>query len=271
VDSHTGYADRRLSIVAILARGHLPTFAGGASSEAAITSTWWWGRVARWDVAAYIAGLAKDGVLKGVLEDVRTETIVEVARWDLDLAEHLAASWPGEPADLPALLKAWRLVPMPLITSYHRGMNSAQPPEQLLGPWDQRAMEGWHENYCVTGCALAAEPERLGRVIWAAQARVLLPWIEERRSALHARLTETLGADRLDRVLQERLLPPVKPDALIEIGVLDKVVRMVIGPANIPLRDASRRLREARNSLAHLRPLSLGKQASLVVACQFLC
>jgi hypothetical protein len=45
---------------------------------------------------------------------------------------------------------------------------------------------------------------------------------------------------------------------------------MVIGSGNPELRDAARRLREARNSLAHLRPLRLAEQESLVAACAFL-
>ena len=52
---------QRLSIVAILARGQLPAFRGGASSDIAMTSIWWWARIARWDVAAHIADLAERG------------------------------------------------------------------------------------------------------------------------------------------------------------------------------------------------------------------
>lgn len=270
VESHAGDPVRRLSIVAILTRGQLPSFAGGASSDVAIASSWWWGRVARWDVAAHVAGLTKRGDLNGVLEDVRTESIVEVARWDLDLAEQLTAAWSGEPADLPSLLKAWRIVSAPMITSYHLATDSPRPPDPQLESWDQRSIESWHQHHCVAGCALAAEPEKLSRIVWAAQARVLLPWIEERRSALHVRLIQALGPHRLESVLRERLQPPAKADSLIEIGLLDKVVRMVIGSSDIELRDASRRLREARNSLAHMRPLKLGEQASLLAACQSL-
>jgi hypothetical protein len=59
MESHAlGGQAQRLSIMAILARGQLPAFRGGASSDIAMTSIWWWARIARWDVAAYIAGLA---------------------------------------------------------------------------------------------------------------------------------------------------------------------------------------------------------------------
>ncbi len=62
----------------------------------------------------------------------------------------------------------------------------------------------------------------------------------------------------------------MKADTLVEIGVLDKVVQMVIGSGNPELRDASRRLREARNSMAHMQPLNLAEQESLVAACVYL-
>ena len=262
---------QRLSIVAILARDELPSFRGGASSDMAMTSIWWWARIARWDVAAHIADVAELAHHQGVLEDVRAESIVEVARWDLDLAEQLTVSWAGEPSQLPALLKDWQTVPAPAINGgRYVGTDGLRPPGPVLAPWDQRAVEGWHDHLSVAACSLAAEPAKLGRLVWAAQARVLLPWIEERRAALHSQLTEILGARRLASVLREFFDPPVKADGLVEIGVLDTVVRRTLGSRNAALRDASRRLREARNCLAHMRPLSLGDQKSLIAACQCL-
>jgi hypothetical protein len=87
------------------------------------------------------------------------------------------------------------------------------------------------------------------------------------QSALLVRVSQTLGAGRLAAVLRDGFNPPVKADALVEIGVLDKLVQMVIGSGNPDLRDASRRLRKARNCLSHLEPLSLAEQESLVAAC----
>lgn len=272
LESHatTNHA-QRLSVVAILARSQLPGFRGGASSDIAMTSIWWWARVARWDVAAHIADLAERAPVEGVLADIRTESIVEVARWDLDLAEHLVMGWAGEPRDLPSLLKDWRNVSTPTVNaSRHVGAEGIQPPDQLLPSWDQRVIEGWHDQLSVTTCSLVAEPEKLNRLIWAAQARVLLPWIEERRAALHIQVIEILGTQRLGIILHEWFDPPVNGDGLVEIGVLDRVIRRALGSRNTEVRDASRWLREARNRLAHMRPLSLGEQESLLAACQFL-
>jgi hypothetical protein len=272
LESHaaTNYT-QRLSVVAIVARGQLPGFRGGANSDIAMTSIWWWARIARWDVAAHIADLPERVPLQGVLADVRTESIVEVARWDLDLAERLVMTWEGEPRNLPSLLKDWRSVSAPSMNgSRHIGTDDLRPPNSVLPSWDQRVVEGWHNELSVTTCSLVAEPEKLGRLVWAAQARVLLPWIEERRATLQARVTELLGAQRLASMLYQWFDPPVKAEGLVEIGVLDRLIRRAFGSRNPEVRDASRWLREARNCLAHMRPLSLGEQQSLLVACQAL-
>ena len=259
---------QRLSIVAILTRDELPGFRGGASSDVAMTSIWWWARMARWDVAAHIADLAERPHLQGVLDDVRAESIVEVARWDLDLAEHLAVAWAGEPNQLPSLLKDWRIVPAPAVNgSRYVGTGGLQPPEMVLASWDERAVEAWHDQLSVAACSLAAEPEKLSLLVWAAQARVLLPWIEEHRSALQTRVAEMLGSRRMTAILSGWFDPPIKADGLVEIGALDRVVQKALGSRDAEWRDASRRLRDARNCLAHMQPLSLGEQQSLLAAC----
>jgi hypothetical protein len=235
-----------------------------------MTSIWWWARIARWDVAAHIADLTEPGFLRGVLADVRAESVVEIARWDLDLAEHLMTTWDGEPSRLPSLLKDWRCGSAPVISGGRSGLDGLQPPSLALPAWDQGIVEGWHDRVSVATYSLADEPEKLSRLVWAAQARVLLPWIEERRSTLHVRVTEILGAPRLCTILREWFDPPVDADGLVEIGALDTVIRKALDSRHSDVRDASRRLREARNHLAHMRPLSLGDQESLQAACQIL-
>jgi hypothetical protein len=264
--------------VAIITRGQLPAFAGGATSDIALTSTWWWGRIARWDVASHIASLTGQPRLAGVLDDVRTESIVEIARWDLDLAELLADQWTGDPDELGVLLGERCRVPAdgnPLkIAARTRGFVTSlaglRPPDPLLGMWDNRLVDGWHEQVNVSAYTLSETPEKLARVIWAAQARVFLPWIEERRTALYERVVTTLGGQRFAEILRNRFDAPVVSDASMEIGTLDRVVRIAIGSSEPELCDVSRQLRKARNSLAHMRPLSLPDQESLVAACKCL-
>jgi len=217
LESHAAGTARRLSVVAVVSMGQLPAFAGGASSDIALTSIWWWARMARWDVAAYIADLAGQPRLGGVLEDVRTESIVELARWDLDLAERLAAAWSGELGALSSLLRECGPAANGQFGHAGRGGAAARtwngstpaaaglrPPALDLELWDQRTVDGWHDRQSVTACSLVASPDKLSRVIWAAQARVLLPWIEERRSALLDQVSKELGAGRLMAVLSDR-------------------------------------------------------------------
>jgi hypothetical protein len=286
LESHAGGYGRRLSIVAVVTREELPEFPGGTPSDIGLTSVWWWGRVARWDVAAHIAGLGgfRGANAAGVLADVRAESIVEVARWDLDLAERLADLWAGDPAELRVLLGAGcgERAPgdqdgqgsaggLPLKAMAIRGTwDDLRPPDALLGSWDSRQLDRWHEQPSGSGHSLAATPGSLERAVWAAQARVLLPWVEERRSALLYRVKEVLGNRRFADVLQHSFEPPVQPDGSVEIGTLDRLVRITIGSADPELRDVARHLRQARNLLAHMTPLTLAQQEALVSACKTL-
>jgi hypothetical protein len=276
LESHASGYGQRLSIVAVMTRGELPAFPGGTTSDLTLTSIWWWGRIARWDVAAHIAGLgaARGAGQAGVLAAVRAESIVEVARWDLDLAERLTGQWTGDPAELPAVLgeqcreraNGSRGGLPPAAAGTRGAWDNLRPPDALLGPWDRRQLDRWHEQPSGSGRWLATTDGGLSRVVWAAQARVLLPWVEERRSALLYRAKEALGQRRFADVLHHSFQPPVTPDGSVEIGVLDRLVRMTIGSADPELCEAARHLRQARNLLAHMTPLTLAHQESLVSA-----
>jgi hypothetical protein len=280
LESHANGYGQRLSIVAIMTRDELPTFPGGTSSDMTLTSIWWWGRIARWDVAAYIAALGafRGAGRAGVLASVRADSIVEVARWDLDLAERLADLWTGDPADLPVLLgeecRDHALDGRSGLRSKSTGSRGAgddlRPPDPLLGPWDSRQLDRWHEQPSGSGRSLATSAGGMSRAVWAAQARVLLPWVEERRSVLLYRVKESLGTRRFTEVLRNSFQPPVTPDGSVEIGALDRLVRMTIGSSDPELSEASRHLRQARNLLAHMTPLTLAHQESLVSACKTL-
>jgi hypothetical protein len=275
--SHAYGTAGRLSIIAIAGRGELPLFPTGTSSDAALTTIWWWGRVARWDVAAHIAGRIQAA---GVLGDIRTESIVEVARWDLDLAERLAAAWSGDPADLPPLLSRHgtgsRASPSGASPSPSPGRclpaqpAGLRPPGEVLAWWDEYLVDSWHDIVSASPRGRTADGSTLDRMLWAAQARVLLPWIEERRSVLLGRVIREMGRVRLEQVLRSKFSPPVTLDSALEIGVLDRVVQMSIGGTGPQLSDISRRLHKARNALAHMRSLSLAEQEGLTAACAFL-
>ena len=113
----------------------------------------------------------------------------------------------------------------------------------------------------------------MNRLLWVGQARVLLPWIEVKRDRIESRVRHRLGADRFQQVLKafaREDFDAGQPDAVAEIGLLDAIIAARIGASDPKLRDASRSLRDARNKLAHLRPLRPGRLEELVRTCAFL-
>jgi hypothetical protein len=259
----------RLSLVSIVNQRDLPSFTGGADTDVAMATIWWWGRIARWDSAAHIvASYSVDGG-RDVIEEARIETVVDVARWDLDLAEQLASAWNGEPADLPGHLKAASMCNAADVTRIG-DLDAGRPPAKLAEAWNQRLVDRWHGSTSFGAGYLADDIEKLNRIIWGAQARVLLPWIEERRTQLVCRAVEVLGRKRFHEVLERHLALTFSSASALEIGVLDKAIRIGIGRTHPDITEASRRLRASRNALAHLEPLSLSEQSGVVAACRSL-
>jgi hypothetical protein len=270
-ESRTRAPGDRLTLVSIVTRDQLPSFAGGATSEASLVSVWWWNRVSRWDVGAHLADVGRRlADSHRVLDDVRTETIIEVARWDLDMADALNTRWSGEPSDLARTLcqlRSDRLAPRPQPPNRACG---TIPADEVLESWDRCEIDGWHDEHAASALHDATSPERLLRLAWAAQARVLLPWIEQRRRAVEDRVVARLGEERFARALEQLFDPPLTTLAAIEIGQLKYLVEARIGNTDSTLRTVVRRMSGARNALAHLRPLRLAELIELVAACESL-
>jgi hypothetical protein len=258
----------RLTVAVVVEHLDLPTFTGGTVDEAGFASLWWWGRIARWDVAAHIVGASTAQNHFDILGETRLETIVEVARWDLDLAELLAQEWSGEPGELTGHLSRMPVEP-PLPYDVATG-EEPRPPAPLIDAWDNRLLDYWHGAPCVQAGLLVTDKPSLDRVIWSAQARVLLPWVEQQRARLQQTALKVLGRCRFDEVLVRHLGVEPSSDSVLEIGALDKAIRIGIGKAHPEVTEASRRLRACRNALAHLRPLSLAEQTAAVAACRTL-
>lgn len=260
-DSHNLAADSRLSLVVICGRGDLPAFRGGESSEVSLAALWWWNRIARWDTAAHICHLDGPRIADRLLADIRAETIVEVARWDLALAEQLAQDWSGDPTDLPEHL-AESDRPGEQIGETREGCG-LRPAEGLLDLWDAGQIDGWHDTY-----SPAPSPQRIRRRVWAAQARIVLPWIEQRREVLQKRTIDKMTRKRFNESLQTLFTPPLNDAGLVEIGHLHRIIDARLGHTEPALRSTARRLRDARNKSAHLQPLSLGELTELITACR---
>ncbi|WP_043650173.1 hypothetical protein [Nocardia thailandica] len=252
---------QRLTVVTIGSRHDLPTLAGGQPDSPHFAPVWFWGRLSRWDTAAHVAAVGPTE--SGVLTDVRIETIVEVAAWDVDVAEELAQRWSGDPDELFDELRASATAAKPAAVAASGTFRV--PPVVVRRDWDDRRAEFWHERIH-PGAYVADDADTLRSTVWAAQARILLPWIEQRRNRLHALVRAALGGDYPRAV--DLHLPGHGAAGPIEIGPLDRLIRHY--PRLARFRDCSAALRDARNTLAHLSPMSLDQQNALVRWCGLL-
>lgn len=263
-ESRSAAVADRCSVVVLTDRKGLPIFAGGDRAEVSLANVWYWNRIARWDVAAHLALLGNHGG-QGVVFEVRVETIVEVARWDLELASRLANRWDGDPTTLPAMLGelpgAARAAPRDRVRS------ATAPPDQLLADWDDGCVESWHGATAWAPRLGLHDEESVSRLVWHAQARVLLPWIETHRVLLQATLEERLGPQRLTDAASHFATETRKPDDVMEIGLLRLVTRARVGNGDDGLGKAAHQLWVARNALAHLTPMRADAIDELVRLC----
>ena len=263
-ETHALSPEDRLTIATIGGHEHLPNFAGGENSDASMTAVWWWNRIARWDVAAHISHLETLTNEMRVLADIRSETIVEVARWDLHLAERLARSWSGDPEELADFLGG---ATEPVVADNTEECGQ-RPQAAILDAWDRGAIDGWHDAHAVSARTGSAGPHRVDRLVWAAQARMILPWIEENRQLVQQRTVDRMTRKRFQAAMTDLFQPPLTNTDLVEIGPLRRIIDIRLGNSDPKLRSAARRLYNARNDLAHLRPLKYGELRELVAACR---
>ncbi len=259
-ETHSAPTDARLSLVVIGGRQHLPSFRGGEDSDVSLATLWWWNRIARWDTAAHISHIDGPRLEDRILADIRAETIVEVARWDLTMAEHLAQEWSGDPEELSEHLSGITTAEQ---TFEHAERCGSRPNDMLLDPWDAGHIDGWHDRF-----APAPSAQRIDRLVWAAQARIILPWIEQRREKLQERTIRKLTPERFNEALRQLITTPLTDEGLVEIGQLHLIINARLGRHEPAMRSTARRLRDARNKLAHLDPLDLAELCELVNSCR---
>ncbi|WBB78032.1 hypothetical protein O7606_17455 [Micromonospora sp. WMMD882] len=252
-------ARRRPRLLLVCTRDALPRL-GADHSDVTFEALWWWGRLSRWDVAARIQPAVEARSEPGVLRDVRLETLIEVCRWDIRLAAHLADRWDGDPGLLPALVDEAAapatVRPPPARSARHCGR---RPTADLIEHWDDGTVDRWHDE-CVPVVRSAVDRAKAVRhAVWVAQARVLLPWVETRRQAVAADLLRAHGKRAVHAAIGDT-------PAVLEVGPLFVAVRALAGRDRPALCDAVYRLREARNKLAHLQALTTDEQRDLVGA-----
>ena len=168
---------------------------------------------------------------------LRANSVAHISQWDHTLAERLLE------ADLQSALQ-----PRAILESYARERSwTAETAEN----WEVGTVNGPRNRPLVHSALLALqgrEPE-LDRRLWAAQASVLLPLLEERRVELidrhrsHFKLPFETELGRFE-----------EPDDL-ELGSLLYYFHLH-GPPSGKVMGEAKRLRAARNKLAHIKPLT---------------
>ena len=176
-----------------------------------------------------------------VIRALLANAVAQIAQWDHELAEVLLDAGPEA-----------ALEPHATLARYAEGRGwTAETPEH----WEAGTLDGPRERPVVHSALLQVQGEEraLNRRLWAAQAAVLLPLLEERRSELVDR-----NRDRFANLPFETEFGVIETPEDMELGALvlyfsryRESGQGVLGPAH--------RLRTFRNELAHLRPLSFSE------------
>jgi hypothetical protein len=237
---------------------------------------WWWGTLGRLDSATVVSAVGTDAShatrrhgevpRDRILRAVRDEVVSEVCGPDPVLGWRLARRWDGSQGTLEKSLRAClggvrAAPPLPPLTAV-AGVGSGHRPAAGLRPaWARGLLQAWDGRSRVHPAVWCGDPSRsdhLRILVSQAQARVLLPWIEDTRQrlALRALSGATRPVAELIACYVDR--PPVgyrtRPQEVfrtIEVGPMLRACRQ--GHLNLPIED--RRLLEqlvlVRNVLSH--------------------
>lgn len=217
--------------------------------ETLLQPLWWWGVTDRLDTAVHVADKLFDARADVVLRD----SIVEVAGYDLALADHLADTWNGAISTLDQQLSDYRVygneVALELPELPHSSTPHDSPPVAMTQLWDHGLADAWdafpaylHPCFLV---GIGRSQDVYSRV-WRAQLRALMPMIDEERG-------------RLGSWMQQELSPPHELPDPAEPGDLFHALQLE--PSLKSWRGGHRKrliywLRDTRNTLAHLGTLT---------------
>lgn len=270
-DSRAVGALERPTFVAVVGPNDLPMREAESRAEIALADVWFWNRASRWDVAAHLALQDREDRHDGLLGEVRLEVIVEAAKWDLDLATELSHGWSG---DAVGLLDYLKTPPgsEPVDLPAHRRDHARRPPEALVDLWDAGGLGFWHGALAIAPSHRIRDIAAIDRLVWSAQARVLLPWLELRREQLAQRVEAEVGVERFQAQLArtDHGKYDDAADDVVEVGHLAHLISLEYGRSRRQFCDTAHTLKRARNALAHLRPMTDLEIRNLVEQTQWL-
>ncbi|MER5584780.1 hypothetical protein ABT090_24505 [Streptomyces asoensis] len=235
---------------------------------------WWWSVWSRLDTAILVAEAGtpfrtvpdRSTPRKHIMEAVRRETVAEVCGPDLLLAASLAELWTGEIATLRPLLATCRSsTGAPVQLEENPAAAYAPAPEPSRRPaWATGLLDSWEGQVRCTPAEWMARPEgpdRLDKLVWQAQNRILLPLIDDARARIIAllpgvvvRTVRHVVETYVDRDIREGNGSATDLGSM-ELGEIWTAVRHREFRFSRTQRNRIATLRTARNKLAHRCPL----------------
>jgi hypothetical protein len=204
----------------------------------------WRGVVDRLDMLLFTSSLFQDRGMPTLQKRIVTSVVANLALWDPAVTERFASE------DLEKILH-----PVPILQEIARGRgwcpaDGGSPPYS----WSKGMIDLMEEEESIHSAALALNDAKgiITRRIWSAEVGVMLPFVEERRQELLTRLAGVLMVPFTTRFGE--VISDVHD---LEIGHIESQLINNGITVHPNVRRLVQRLREIRNCLSHLEPLSL--------------
>jgi hypothetical protein len=257
--------------------GDLPAALADRIDPLACRVHWWWGRTALPDTAVVVALSRLSAVRRSstdyaqfLRELVAADVVAELAGPDLAMARALAMAWDGHVSTLPGVVDATAggaggptraTVGGPVTADERRDRYWAQPPRALRPAWAAGDVDAWGGQVVVSLRVMSPQDRatECGRRLWRGQHRALTPLVDENRSLVERVFRARAGRRALVRIAEAgRRQPDDSAAASTALELKEMYWAVKDGLATMPVAHWTLlcRLYEARNALAHLRPLT---------------
>ena len=234
--------DERPALIVVARLRDLDVAAAERITLSEIRTTWWWGAVGHLDTELTVARTAPH------LDRLQRAAVAQLAAWDLGDARALASTWDGD-------MRSLRRMAGEILTAVdvpHGGTNLSKPRRSptphLFDSWSAGCVDTWDGRLRFHADTLS--DEGFARSLWHAQARVLLPSLEEARYQIEEDLIRRLPSAILTSLDHE-----VRDDGLPEFAAMRRVLRKHGYQIDLRTWKLISAAIPVRNSLAHMRPV----------------
>ncbi|MFE5674971.1 hypothetical protein ACFQ7B_25380 [Streptomyces erythrochromogenes] len=272
----SGLAPGRRPRLLVAARLHDLTVDAPESLDAAFGRVhWWWSVWGRLDTATVIADAVVGNPSAGgpgtpakrILGALLAETVSEISGPDMWMALRLAAAWDGRLSSLRSTLSGLssaggRVVAQPTwspVAGHAAAAYGSVPGQPLRSQWSAGLLDSWEGQLRPSVPLWIGSPSaqnQLDKLVWQSQNRVLLPLIDDARAEFTGRLPRfaAQGIKHLHHLYRDRYATVADLDSM-ELGDIWSGVNQGFIRMNGTQYNRLKVLRDARNELAHRRPL----------------